>query len=173
MLGAATAFHRVPSLDHLMPAPAAEKDAADLAETISQVVIKQAGKQSIEEADINRFLTSTLSARQEGLTSGWAAPHRILCDLMDHSARIHLTWKIGPLEVHAAVDMTIVRDGPNLVFDITGGQYGGLRVPKMMLAPVKPALERLAEACQPEIEALLTLPRLSIAKEKLVLDPTF
>lgn len=174
LLGGAVAFHRAPDLSALVPPAAAEGDTpADLAELISQVVIKQAGKQSIDELTINRFLTSTLAARQDGITSGWAMPHHVLCDLQEKSARIHLTWKVGPHEVHAAVDLSVSRQGADLVFDITGGQYGSLRVPRALLFPIKPALERLAEACQPEIDALLTLPRLSIAKEKLVLDPTF
>jgi len=173
LLGAALAFHRAPSLEHLVPPPATEKESTDLAETISQVVIKQAGRQTVEEAEINRFLTTTLAARQEGLTERWASPHRVLCDLTEDAARIHFVWRIGSHSVHAAVDLHLGRQGDNLVFDITGGQYGSLRVPRVLLTPVRPALERLAESCQPEIQALLTLPRLSVAKEKLVLDPTF
>lgn len=173
LLGAAVLFHRAPSLEHLVPPPVAEKDIADLAETISQVVIKQAGRQTVDESEINQFLNSTLAAHQSGLTEGWVAPQRILCDLMEDSARLHFIWSIGSFPVHAAVDMKIAREGENLVFDITGGHYGSLRVPRLLLSPLRAALDGLAEACQPEIQALLTLPRLSVVKEKLVLDPTF
>ncbi len=173
MLGAGLAFHKAPRLEHLLPPQASEKDATDLVEMISQVVIKQAGRQTVDEADINRFLTTTLAARQEGLTQRWATPQRVLCDLTEDAARIHFMWRLGRHAVHAAVELHVSRQGENLVFDITGGQYGSLRVPRVLLSPLRPALERLAEACQPEIQALLTLPRLSVAKEKLVLDPTF
>jgi hypothetical protein len=173
LLGGAIAFHRAPSLAHLEPPPMTEKDTADLAETLSQVVIKQAGRQTVEEVEINRFLTTVLSARQEGLTEGLAVRQRVLCDLLEDSARLHFVWGIGPHTVHGAVEVRLARVGEHLVFDVIGGSYGSLRVSRVFLSPLRPALDRLAEACQPEIAALLTLPRLSIAKEKLVLDPTF
>ena len=71
------------------------------------------------------------------------------------------------------MDFTVGRRGPDLVMDVTGGHFGQLWVPKMLLSPLRPALNALAAACQPELIALLSLPKFSIAKEKLVLDPSF
>ena len=36
-----------------------------------------------------------------------------------------------------------------------------------------PMLEKLASICKPEIDALFKLPKIRIAKDKLILDPSF
>ncbi len=173
LLGAAVAFHRAPDLSHIRTVPGAGFEPSDLAQTITQVVIKQSGKQSIEEGDLNAFLASVIAAHQRGTSARFADPESVLVDLGEDTATLHFCWRLPYHRLDAAVETKLGRVGGELVFEIVGGSYGRLRVPKMLLAPLRPALRALAAACEPELQALQSLPRLSISKEKLVLDPTF
>lgn len=172
---AAVLFHRPVDLSGISRQPSHALEKVDLAETISQVVIKQSGKQPLEEGDINHLFATRLRAQQTGITATWSRPAEVLCELHENSGTLHFRW-IGlryPHQLQAAVDFTVERQGPDLVLDITGGSYGRLRVTKALLSPLRPALQALASACQPELEALKSVPKLAIAKEKLVLDPSF
>jgi hypothetical protein len=171
-LGGSIVFYRPPDLTGIKLTATPGTDPSDMAETISQVVMKQSGKQSITEGDINAFLATVLSQRLEGL-DGIAQPGSVVCDLRETTAPNYITWAVFGQPVTASAEVAVARQGADLVFETLRGSYGRLEVPRMLLTPVRPVISALAAACQPEIQALLTVPRLSIAKEKLVLDPTF
>jgi len=172
---AAVLFHRADDLSKISRKPSQALEKIDLAEGITQVVIKQSGKQLLDEGDVNHFFATRLKLRQEGLTTDLAQPQEILCDLHEAGGTLYFCWKgvRYPQPFQASMDFTVGRRGPDLVMDVTGGHYGRLWVPKVLLSPLRQALKALAAACQPELNALLSLPKLSIAKEKLVLDPSF
>lgn len=171
-LGAAITFFRAPDLAALKREATQGSDPRELAATITKVVLKQGGKQTLDEGDLNAYFSNSIAARLEH-SPAFVKPCDIACDLRDDSARLYLTWRVFDHPVTAAVDVTLVRVGAEIVCEVTGGSYGRLAVPRLCLTPVRPALRELARACQPEVQALLSLPRLSIAKEKLVLDPVF
>ena len=175
LTAAAVLFHRADDLSKISRKPSQALEKIDLAEGITQVVIKQSGKQLLDEGDINHFLATRLKTQQEGPLAGTVQPLEVLCDLHEASGTLYFCWKglSYPQQFQASVDFTVGRRGPDLVMDITGGHYGRLWVPKILLSPLRPALESLAAACQPELQAFLSLPKLGIAKEKLVLDPSF
>ena len=172
-LGAAILFYQAPNLAGINRAASEGLEPENLADTVSQVVIKQAGKQTLGEGDINAFLASSIASRQSGLSMSFATPEEVVCDLKADRAALHLCWSVFGHRVHASADFTVARQGKELVFDLTGGSYGRLAVPRYCLGPLRPALQGLVTACQPEIQALLSLPKLSIVNEKLVLDPAF
>ena len=173
MLGAAILFYRPQDLSGVTTTRTPGLEPSELADTLSQVVIKQAGKQYLTEGDINAFFTNALAYRQDGVSSWIGTPEHIVCDLHEKTATLHFRWLIRGHPLDASVDFTIGREGPDHVFDIKGGHYGKLAVPRFLLGPLRPILQNLATVCQPEIQGLLTLPRLAISKERLVLDPTF
>jgi hypothetical protein len=53
------------------------------------------------------------------------------------------------------------------------GAYGHLHMPRGMMRPLYPSLKALAEALDPEIRALFLMNQITIARDKLVLDPRF
>jgi hypothetical protein len=171
-LGAGIVFFRPANLTELKRAPSEGSDPRELAANITQVVLKQAGKQTIEEGDINAFFDSTLEQRMNQAVP-FLKPSQISCDLQESTACLYLTWKVKDQPITAGVDLKLQRQGTDLTFEVLGGRYGKLEVPRFLLTPLRPLLKALAQTCQPEIQALLSLPRLSIEKEKLVLDPTF
>ena len=171
-LGAGITFFKAPDLTALKREASQGNDPRELAATITKVVLKQSGKQGLDEGDLNAYFNTNIASRLEH-SSTFMKPAEVACDLREDSARLYLTWRVFDRPVTAAVDLKVARVGAEIVCEVTGGSYGALSVPRLCITPLRPALRELARACQPEVQALLSLPRLSIAKEKLVLDPIF
>ena len=53
------------------------------------------------------------------------------------------------------------------------GSYGHLTLPRGMMRPLAPALDRVAAALKPEIDALFQMNQVKLLQDKLVLDPRF
>jgi hypothetical protein len=71
------------------------------------------------------------------------------------------------------VDLSVQRTDKDFTVQVLSGAYGRLEVPRAMLTPLIPALNELARACRPEIQALFKLPNIRLTKDKVVLNPKF
>lgn len=103
----------------------------------------------------------------------WVAFDGVSIDLEPDSARLFLVWKIKGHERTASVDLAIRRDDEEFHVEILRGAYGHLEMPRGMMRPLYPALRSVADALDPEIRALFQMTKITIAKDKLVLDPRF
>jgi hypothetical protein len=71
------------------------------------------------------------------------------------------------------VDLAISHDDKTHHVELLRGAYGHLQMPRGMMRPLDPALRSVAEVLDPEIRALFQMTKITIAKDKLVLDPRF
>lgn len=171
LAGAAWVAQRPADLPQVaVPKPAKVDDIID---TMRQTTIKRAAVMEISEAEINRHLATTLSGKIPGMLSERVAFEGARLDLEPGSARLILIWKIQGHARTASVDLAISRDEKNFRVEVLRGAYGHLQLPRGMMRPLQPALEALAEALDLEIRALFLMTHITIAKDKLVLDPRF
>ncbi len=158
-----------------LPKAAATKNGKvdDLLDNLHQTAIKRAGVIEISEADINRHLATTLSGKINGLSGGWVSFEGVRIDLEPDRARLFLIWNIRGHIRTASVDLAVQREDDHFRAEVLRGAYGHLQLPRGMMRPIHPSLEALAEALDPEIRALFQMTQITIAKDKLVLDPRF
>ncbi len=171
LAGAAWVAHRPADLPKAA-APSAGK-ADDLLDMMRQTIIKRAAVMEISEAEINRHLATTLAGKIPGALGGWVAFEGARIDLEPNNARLILIWKIKGYTRTASVDFAISRDDKDFHVVVLRGAYGHLQMPRGMMRPIYPSLEALAGALDPEIRALFQMTQITIAKDKLVLDPSF
>lgn len=171
LAGAAWVAHRPADLPKVAAPSAAKAD--DLLDMMRQTTIKRAAVMEISEAEINRHLATTLAGKIPGVLGGWVAFDGARLDLEPDRARLFLIWKIQGYTRTTSVDLTISRDDKDFRVEVLRGAYGHLQMPRGMMRPLHPSLEALAEALEPEIRALFLMNKITIAKDKLVLDPRF
>lgn len=164
--------HRPADLPKAAPAGNTAK-AEDLLDTLHQTAIKRSAVIEISETDINRHLASTLAGKIPGMLGGWVAFDGARIDLEPNSARLFLIWKVKGYTRTASVDLALSRDDKEFHVELLRGAYGHLQMPRGMMRPLYPSLHALAEALDPEIRALFQMTKITIAKDKLVLDPRF
>lgn len=171
LAGATWVAHRPADLPQVaVPKPA---KADDLIDNMRQTTIKRAAVMEISEADINRHLATTLSGKIPGMLGERVSFEGARLDLEPESARLILIWKIQGHIRTASVDLAISRDEKDFRVEVLRGAYGHLQLPRGMMRPLQPSLQALAEALDVEIRALFLMTRITIAKDKLVLDPRF
>lgn len=171
LAGAAWVAHRSADLPKIAAASPAKAD--DLLDTLHQTTIKRAAVMEISEAEINRHLATTLSGKIPEAFRGWISFDGARLDLEPDLARLVLIWKIQGRTHTASIDFAISRDDKDFHVEVLRGAYGHLRMPRGMMRPLQPSLQALAEALDPEIRALFQMTQITIAKDKLVLDPRF
>lgn len=153
--------------------PAKNGKTDDLLDTLRQTAIKRAAVIEISEADLNRYLAQTLSGKINGAAGGWIAFEGVRIDLEAEYARLILIWKIQGQTRTASVDLTVEREDDYFQVEVLRGAFGHLRLPRGMMRPLYPSLEVVTDALDPEIRALFQMTKITIAKDKLVLDPRF
>lgn len=171
LAGAAWVAHRPAELPNTPPPSAAKAD--DMLDMLRQTAIKRAAVMEISEAEVNRHLTTTLAGKIPNMLGDWVAFDGARIDLEPDSARLFLVWKLKGHTRTASVDLAISRDADNFHIELLHGAYGHLGMPRGMMRPLYPSLRAVAEALDPEIRALFQMTRITIAKDKLVLDPRF
>lgn len=171
LAGATWVAHRPADLPKLA-APSAAK-AEDLLDIVHQTAIKRAAVIEISEADINRHLATTLGGKIPGMLGGWVAFEGARVDLEPNSARLFLIWNVKGHIRTASIDLAISRDEKDFHVELLRGAYGHLQMPRGMMRPLYPSLGAVADALDPEIRALFQMTQITIAKDKLVLDPRF
>ena len=140
---------------------------------LRQTAIKRAAVMEISEAEVNRHLSTTLAGKVANVFGDWAAFDGARIDLEPDRARLFLVWKLKGLTRTASVDLAISRDADNYHIEVLRGSYGHLDLPRGMMRPLYPMLRSVAAALDPEIKALFQMTKITIAKDKLVLDPRF
>lgn len=169
LAGAAWVAHRPAELPKI---PTSGKN-DDLIDMLRQTAIKRAAVIEISEADLNRHLATTLAGKIAGMLDGWVIFEGARIDLEPDYARLFLVWKLNGQTRTASVDLAISRDEDNFHVELLRGAFGHLELPRGMMRPLYPTLEAVAEALDPEIRALFQMTKITIAKDKLVLDPRF
>ena len=153
-----------------VPGPAKVEDLLDL---MHQTTIKRAAVIEISENEINRHLATTLAGKIPGILGGWVTFEGARIDLEPNTARLFLIWKVKGHTRTASIDLAISRDEKDFHVEVLRGAYGHLQMPRGMMRPIYPSLRALTEALDPEIRALFQMNQITIAKDKLVLDPRF
>ncbi len=171
LAGAAWVAHRPASLP---PAPAASQAKADdLLDTLRQATIKRSAVMALSEEELNRHLATAMSSRVKNPFGDWAAFEGARIDLEENVARVFLIWSLKGHIRTVSVDLAISRDENNYHVELLRGAYGHLEMPRGMMRPLYPILRSIAETLDPEIRALFQMTKITIAKDKLVLDPRF
>lgn len=182
LTGAAWVAHRAPRVEELRAAIAgnANGNGRDLLDLLRQTAMKRSGTGrggaaiEISEADINRYLQRRLKGTLPAALAGWVTFDGVLIDLHNDVATLHLLWALGGSHASgASVDFGVRREGDAFRVELRGGAYGHLRVPRGMMRPLAPALDRVVAALQPEIEALFQMNQITLMEDKVVLDPRF
>ena len=147
--------------------------ADDLLDLLRQTTIKRAAIIEISEADINRHLASILTGKLSGMSGGWASFEGARVKLEQDYARLIMFWNIHGHTRTASVDLAIQSDGEHFHVEVLRGAYGHLNLPRGMMRPLYPAMKAVEQALDPELRALFQMTKITIAKDKLVLDPRF
>lgn len=171
LAGAAWVAHRPADLPSTPTSGNGKND--DMIDMLRQTAIKRAAVVEISEADINRHLATTLAGKIASMFGGWVSFDGARIDLEPEYARLFLVWRLHGQMRTASVDLAISRDENNFHVELLRGAYGHLEMPRGMMRPLYPVLEAVAEALDPEIRALFQMTKITIAKDKLVLDPRF
>lgn len=171
LAGAAWVAHRPAALPPVPPPAQAKAD--DMLDMLRQAAIKRAAVMTLTEEELNRHLASTLGSRIKSPFGEWAAFDGIRVDLEPGTARLFLVWNIKGHIRTVSVDLAISRDDSNYQVELLRGAYGHLDMPRGMMRPLYPVLHSVAEALDPEIRALFQMTKITLAKDKLVLDPRF
>lgn len=171
LAGATWVAHRPADLPKVAAPSAAKGD--DLLDNIHQTTLKRAAVMEISEAEINRHLATTLAGKIPGMFGRWIAFDGARLDLEPDSARLFLIWKVQGHTRTASIDLAISHDDKDFRVEVLRGAYGHLHMPRGMMRPLYPSLQALVEALDPEIRALFLMTQITIAKDKLVLDPRF
>jgi hypothetical protein len=171
LAGAAWVAHRPAALPQAPTTNNAKGD--DMLDMLRQSAIKRASVMEVSEAEINRHLATTVSSKVANMFGGWVTFDGARVDLEPDSARVFLVWKLQGHTRTASVDLAISRDADNYHVELLRGAYGHLEMPRGMMRPLYPSLRAVADALDPEIRALFQMTKITIAKDKLVLDPRF
>lgn len=171
LAGAAWVAHRPETVPALAEAP--NHKAEDVLNLLHQAAITRAAVQVITEEELNRHLAASLTARMRASIGNWATFDGVRVDLEPELARVYMIWKIKGYTRTVRVDLNLARDANNYHVELLGGAYGHLEVPRGMLRPLFPVLKAVADAMDPEIRALFQMTNITLAKDKLVLDPRF
>lgn len=171
LAGAVWVAHRPAELPQTSAAKTGKSD--DILDLMRQSAIKRAAPMLVSEDDVNRHLTSVLAGRMPAGAGDWVAFDGVRIDLEPDCARLFLVWKIKGQERTASVDLAISGDDEDFHVEILRGAYGHLEMPRGMMRPLYPALRSVADALDPEIRALFQMTKITITKDKLVLDPRF
>lgn len=171
LAGAAWVAHRPAALPQTPVANNAKGD--DLIDMLRQSAIKRASVMEVSETEINRHLAAAISGKVANMIGGWVTFDGARIDLEPDSARLFLVWKLQGHIRTASVDLAISRDADNYHVELLRGAYGHLQMPRGMMRPLYPSLRAVADALDPEIRALFQMTKITIAKDKLVLDPRF
>ncbi len=163
--------HRPVDVPNLVVSNSAKPD--DLVDMMRQTTIKRAAVMEISEAEINRHLATTLAGKVGAMYGGLVTFEGARIDLEPGEARLILIWKLRGYTRTASVDLAINRDENNFHVDLLRGAYGHLRVPRGLMRPLYPSLSAVADALDPEIRTLFQMTKITITKDKLLLDPRF
>jgi hypothetical protein len=182
LTGAVWVVHRSPDVGalqaELKTGPA--DNVPDLLDLLTQTAMKRTGVGrggaaiEVSETDLNRYLARRLTTSLPDQLASLATFDGVLVDLQPDQARVHLLWTLGKSHLSgASVDLAIKRQGEVFKVEVVRGSYGHLTLPRGMMRPLAPALDRVAAALKPEIDALFQMNQVKLLQDKLVLDPRF
>ncbi len=160
------------------PLPQADRDRKpplDVLDQLGQSAIKRSAPFELTEARVNAHLRDVLQPQvTAGVLSRWLEPQPPQIELQEEVASLRLRWLLGSRHAcDLTVNLALHREETRYRVEILDGAYGRLKVPRGLLHPVRSALARLADALEPEINALFQMNQVRITEGKLMLDPRF
>lgn len=174
-LAAATIeVHRPASLTDVQGLDAADKPAAtDLLDRIEQAIWRRNATLELSETDVNHYLASSLSGKQQYPSSLLVKFDRVAVSFKPGLCRVWLCWTASGHPVTAALDFTVTRDNRNFLVEPCGGSLGRLPVFRGALASLIPGMRSLSHALEEEIHAVFKMNQIRFEDHKVVLDPRF
>lgn len=173
LTGSAIVGHQAADLSAIKGADANGGPVNDLADLLGQSTIKRSAPVEISEADLNRYLATTLRGKQGGSSGRVMNFERVLIDLEQGYAHVTLCWLTEKHRTTATIDLVVrTKDGRH-EFQIVSGAYGRMPVARGFLAPLMPAINVLTKSSAPEIRSILNMTKIHLVKDKLVLDPRY
>jgi len=172
LAGAAWVAHRPAPV----PAPAVPKAGTkprDLVDDLKQAAIKGSGIVEISEAELNRHLSRVLTAKVQKPITSWVKFEVLHVDLEPDVAHVTLVWDVKGHRSTATIALKVSRLEKVFRVEVVGGAFGHLPVARGLLRPLAPALRGLSDVLNDEIQALFQMNEVTIAQNKLVLDPHF
>lgn len=166
-------------------APVAERDMTE----VLRNSLDRGYKLTLTEAELNQWLSRTLTARQGGVLSDQVKLKRVWVRLEDGRAEVIMERSVlgAPFTVsmYLQVEKTESQEGlatqirmdggpyhPDFQRPPRGGRFGRLVVPQGFLLLVLPSYKKLASMFPEELElAFREMSRIEIEKGKLILDP--
>lgn len=172
MAGAAWVAHRSATVAEVEP-PKPGARVRELVDDLKQAAIKRSAIFEISEAELNRHLAKVLTAKMQSPVDRWVKFERLAMELEPEIAHATLVWNAKGHRSTATIDFSVKRLDDVFRVEVVGGSYGHLQVPRGMLRPLTPALEKLSLVLKDEIQALFQMNQIQIAQDKLVIDPRF
>jgi hypothetical protein len=172
LTGAAIVGHQTPDLTQFSEVSIPDQ-VNDIADVLTQAVIKRSAPLEVTETELNQFLAATLLGSQKGKTGELTSFEKVLVDLEPGFARITLCWLTKGHRTTSSVDLQVNVVGGKHRVEILRGAYGRMPVARGFLLPILPAFRSLAAACDGEVKSILSMTKIQILKDKLVLDPRF
>lgn len=173
LTGAAIVVHRTADLGGIKGTAPGAGTVADLGDLLGQATIKRSVPVEITETDLNRYLAATLKGRQNGKSGDFVNFDAAFIDLEPGFARVTLCWTIQGHRTTASIDMRAAVASGEHQIEIVSGAYGRMPVARGLLVPLMPAFASLAKSCAPEIKSMLSMTKINLTKDKLVLDPRY
>ena len=152
MAGAAWVAHRPADVAPVQPAGQGARQ-RELVDDLKQAAIKRSAVFEVSEAELNRHLAKTLAGSLPAPAGEWVQFERLAVDLEPELAHATFVWKLREHRSTATVDFRVQRGEEAFRVEVVGGRYGHLEVPHGMLRPLVPALEKLSQVLQEEIQA--------------------
>lgn len=160
-----------------VPAPSPPAEGArrprDVLDDLRQAGIKRSSVFEISEADLNLHLSRVLQGATLPPASRWAGFQRIAVSLQPEVLEATLLWHVLDRPRTVTLRFKVVRLDSTFRVTLTGGSYGHLEVPRGLLRPMFPTLDRLSQALSREIQALFQMNQIRITEGRLVIDPRF
>ncbi len=167
---------------------AAQRKPRDL-KAVMHASLRQGHPLALSEAEINRWLGSTLKTKQGGPLAGHVSLDRVWVRLEDGVAEIVMERRVMgrpfTLSMFVMVEQTRSPSGPRTIVHRHGGEYlsglpkpmrggrfGSLVVPQGFLNLIVPAYGKLADLYREEIKlSIESMAVVRIEKDRLILQP--
>jgi hypothetical protein len=179
LVAAVVESHRPAALEGVQGLDSAKVSAPDLLDRMEQSIYHRNAPLDLSEAEINRYLATTVSGSQKGVTSHLAGFDRVALSFRPaqkntpQSCVVWFQWTSFNLPCTASIEFTLKREKNTYVIEPVRGSLGRLPVFRGALATLIPGCRSLCAAFDEEIHALFQMNQITFGKNKLMLEPRF
>jgi len=161
-------------LSHIDGFPKARWAGADrnLLDEVQAGLGERSGSIEITEEEVNAYLRDRIKGKQGGPFAAVVKYQGTYVDFEKGSAEFYVVrtvfGKNFPISTRFTLKNLGARDQKWLT---TSGSIGGWKTGAKQFAPVAKAILRVAEACEPELEVLKMMTKVTLADDKVILEP--